>query len=651
MMIHLICLQKLKINGTHGTAKGENMSLKDIFKKKETTEQLPIGEKEIAKALETLMKYKEGKANLEARIIENEQWYKMRHWEQIRDSSKTPQPEPSSAWLFNSIANKHADAMDNYPEPSILPREEGDQADAEMLTSVVPCVLERNEFEQTYNDTWWYKLKTGTGGYGVFWNKGLENGLGDIDIKQIDILNVFWQPGIKDLQKSPHFFNVELVENEALENEYPELLKDKLGSGPSVEVGQYIFDDTVDNSTKSAVVDWYYKQTVQTETGAKSVLQYCKFCNGVVLFATENDTEYKERGLYDHGEYPFEFDVLFSEEGTPCGFGYIDIMKDCQMYIDKLNQIIIKHAFRSGNPKWFVADGVDINMDDVADDKVQFIKCSGMIDDTRLKQWDIKPLDNQIIQHLRDKVEELKETSQNRDFSQGSTAGGVTAASAIAALQEAGSKGNRDMIKASYRTFTRIVYLCIELIRQFYTEPRSFRIVGENGATKYIQYQNEKIQSQELGQAFGTDLGFRKPIFDIKVKSHKSSPFSRVAQNELAKELYGASFFNPQMSDQAKMALDMMDFEGKDAVLKKISENSQLYNLLQQMIPMAQIIDSQNGSNMTQQIAQQLGMEVPQQQTSGGVVDTNPLGKAVQTSQNSTATKAQERAANTAMPG
>ena len=626
------------------------MSLKDIFKRKEVKEQLPIGEKEVAKALEILTKYKEGKANLEKRIIENEQWYKMRHWEQIRDASKNPQPEPASAWLFNSIANKHADAMDNYPEPSILPREENDQPDAEMLTSIIPCVLERNEFEQTYNDTWWYKLKTGTGCYGVFWNNSLENGLGDIDIKQIDILNVFWEPGIKDIQKSPHFFNVELVENEALQEEYPDLI-DKLGEGPSIEVGQYIYDDAVDNSTKSAVVDWYYKQTIKTETGTKTILQYCKFCNGVVLFASENESEYRERGWYDHGNYPFEFDVLFSEEGTPAGFGYIDIMKDCQMYIDKLNQIIIKHAFLTGNPRWFVSDSTDINMDQFRDEKEQFINVSGQIDDTRLKQWLIYPLDSQIVQHLQDKIEELKETSQNRDFSQGSTASGVTAASAIAALQEAGNKGSRDMIKSSYRTFTKIVYLCIELIRQFYTEPRSFRIVGENGATKYIQYQNERIQSQELGLAFGEDLGFRKPIFDIKVKSHKSSPFSRVAQNELAKELYSAGFFNPQIADQALMALDMMNFEGKDAIVKKISENSQLYNLLQQMIPMAQIIDAQNGTNMAEVISQQLGMPIPQAQaTTGRVTDTDALGKVVQTSKNATATKAQERAANAAMP-
>ena len=127
----------------------------------------------------------------------------MRHWEQIRPSNDKPtDPEPASAWLFNSIANKHADAMDNFPEPNVLPREQGDKEAAKQLSQILPVILEHNEFEQTYSDTWWYKLKTGTGVYGVFWNPMLENGLGDIDIKQIDILNIFWEPGIKDIQKA-----------------------------------------------------------------------------------------------------------------------------------------------------------------------------------------------------------------------------------------------------------------------------------------------------------------------------------------------------------------------------------------------------------------------------------------------------------------
>ena len=52
----------------------------------------------------------------------------------------------------------------------------------------------------------------------------------------------------------------------------------------------------------------------------------------------------------------------------------------------------------------------------------------------------------------------------------------LTAASAIAALQEAGSKLSRDMLKSSYRSFAKECYFIIDLMRQFYDESRVYRI-------------------------------------------------------------------------------------------------------------------------------------------------------------------------------
>ncbi len=75
----------------------------------------------------------------------------------------------------------------------------------------------------------------------------------------------------------------------------------------------------------------------------------------------------------------------------------------------------------------------------------------------------------------------------------------MTAASAIAALQEAGSKLSRDMIKASYRAFTQVCTPCVELIRQFYDEPPAIPHPGERGAMEFIQYSNAGIRPQGAG--------------------------------------------------------------------------------------------------------------------------------------------------------
>ena len=189
--------QSIQVEGfTEGeTDIAEDGSVVDLSTRTEPVGRVgKIGKEQVQKAQGILQKYKDAKANLESRIVENERWYKVRHWEVVAAAQKGHQndPRPTSAWLFNSLANKHADFMDNSPEPNVLPREEGDKPHAKQLSEIMPVILDRNEFEQTYNDATWYKLKQGTCCYGVFWNNKLENGLGDIDIKQIDLLNIFW---------------------------------------------------------------------------------------------------------------------------------------------------------------------------------------------------------------------------------------------------------------------------------------------------------------------------------------------------------------------------------------------------------------------------------------------------------------------------
>lgn len=617
-----------------------------------------IGKEQVQEASQILQKYKQGKASLEERIIDNEQWFKMRHWEQIRRKNKgynPNDPEPASAWLFNSIANKHADAMDNFPEPNILPREETDKPDADMLGKILPVVLEHNDFEQTYSDAWWYKLKTGTGVYGVFWNPKLENGLGDIDVKELDLLNIFWEPGITDIQKSKNLFTVELVDNDILQQQY-EFLSGKL-SASSVDVAKYIMDESIDTSDKSAVVDWYYK----VQRDGRTVLHYCKYVNDEVLYASENDPAYAERGFYDHAQYPVIFDTMFVEAGMPTGFGYIDVMKDAQMYIDKLDQITMRNVFLMSKPRFFIRDNGTVNEEEFSDWSKDFVHCSSGLGEDSIRQIVVSPLTDLCVTIKSMKVDELKETSGNRDFSQGSTTSGVTAASAIAALQEAGSKLSRDMIKSGYRAFKQINYLCIELIRQFYDEPRSFRITGPQGEKQYVHYDNTRIRPQHQGTAFGVDLGYRRPVFDIEVTAQKASPFSKIAQNELAKELYGGGFFNPQMVDQAMIALDMMSFDGKDMVVQKISQNRTLYQQLmqmqEQMQKMAILIDNAYGSTVfdnlngaVQQEQKEKADQPKKNRESKTVVETNPLGKAVRTSKNNTASTAKEKAQDVGSP-
>ena len=522
-----------------------------------------IGAEQVRQAAEVLRKYRLGKQNLDRRIIDNEQFWKLRHWEQMEKGGEGGNPQdvrPASGWLVNCILAKHADAMDSYPEPTVLPREPGDRKEAEVLTRILPVILKNNKFKKAYSQAWWNKLKSGCAVYGVFWDGGKLHGLGDIDIRSMDVLNLFWEPGVQSIQESEHFFSTELTPNRRLEEQYPQLAG-KLGRSGG-QVSRYLYDDKVDTSEQSLVVDWYYHTVEQ----GRRVLQYCKFVGENVLYATENDPEMAGKGWYDHGQYPFVFDVLFPEEGTPCGYGYVDLCKSAQKQIDLMNQAILKNTLASATPRFFIRSDGAVNENEYADWTRPFVHTNGNLGADSIAPIRVPALDSVYVAVLQNKIAEMKETAGNQDVMSGGTAGGVTAATAIAALQEAGGKLSRNMIEDGYEAFAEVLTLCIELVRQFYDMPRQFRLLGKKGV-EFADFDNRSLKPRALLMG-----GYRVPEFDLEVSAQNETPYKTMEYNQLALQLFQMGFFRSDMAEQALRCLELMEFKNKDALTEVIRE-------------------------------------------------------------------------------
>lgn len=614
----------------------------------------PIGKEQVRNAYEVLRKYKQGKQRLEDKITRNEKWWKMRHWDLMQTEETMDDPKPASGWLFNTVISKHADFMDNFPDSDILPREPGDVEEAQRLSSIIPVVMDQIGYRKVYSDEVWYKLKNGTGCFGVYWDQSKLNGLGDISIENVDLLSIFWEPGIKDIQKSKNIFTVELVDNDTLKQAYPQVAEQLSASSDTI-LKKYMYDETIDTTGKTAVIDWYYKKPVN----GRMTLQYCKFVGDTVLYATENDVNpptepqeqpvfdengnalldpqtglpvtqvvnvvtgpsMAERGLYDHGKYPFVFDVLFPEAGMPVGFGFIDVCKNAQASIDIFNNAFEKNAQHVCSPRYLVRNDGGVNEEEFADPNKLIVHV-----DRNMGQDSIQPINvptmvnSNYISILENKINEMKETAGNRDANNGGTQSGVTAASAIAAMQESSGKTSRDQINTTFDAHKEIVTMVIELIRQFYSMPRQFRITGEQGEQEFVQYSNEGLQPQNQGTEFGIDMGYRVPAFDVKVEAEKSSSYSRLSQNELAMQFYNAGFFNPQYTDQVSACLEMMDFQGKQSVLQKVQQNGGMYQQMlqmqQQMLQLSEMIDQLSGGqyNMSGQMSDQINQNLNAQE-------------------------------------
>lgn len=589
-----------------------------------------IGEEQARKAMDTLQKYRQGKSALEARVIASEDWWRMRSWQRIQKGN--PEDDKwTSAWLFNVIMGKHADAIAAYPAPAIRPREPDDREEAAKLSSVLPVILEQNDFEEVYSDSQWTKLKQGTLIWHVKWDSSKLNGLGDISVQPVDILSFFWEPGVRDLQKSKNIFLTEMVDNDLLVEKYPEL-QGKLNSKQQIQQ-KYNTDDVINFDNKSMVVDWYYKKY----QNGRQVLHFAKLVGDTILQATENDTEQRydtltlpdgsivqqpvgkpmaETGLYDDGEYPFVVDALFPVEGSIAGYGYIDIGKSTQEQIDRMNQAIVKNAIMTTTPRWFKRSDGSVNEQEFADWTKPFVHVDGNLGQDSLQPIQVNMLNSNYIAILQNKIEELKWTTGNTDVNNGAASSGVTAASAIAALQEASGRSSKDSTKSAYRAYARMIRMVIERIRQFYDLPRQFRIVGQRGAEQFVQYSNQGLQPQTLYGANGQPDGLRKPVFDIEVSAQKASEYTSMAQNELALQFFQLGFFNPQMVDQTLATLDMMDFDGKDSIIQKVQENADLQQRLvewqQLALALADRYDPVMGEGLAQQILQEGGQAVPQ---------------------------------------
>lgn len=394
----------------------------------------PVNGEKLREFDRALAKYKAGKSSVERRAVAAENWWKLRNQTEIRkETDGLSGFKAKSGWLHNVIVAKHADATEAFPEPNILAREPDDVKEAGMLSKIVPVVLDAAHFEEVYSDCAWQKLKTGTGIYKVYWDADKLNGLGDIAIDRVDVLNVFWEPGVTDIQDSKYFFHTAMMDNEVLKSMYPQL-EGKLNSTAFVPA-KYSTDDSVPTDGKSVVIDCYYKKREQGRT----VLHYCKYVGNEILYSTENEGAAPQAetpllpgapvmdalpiqaaaagadapgmtaplgmdmstgggvpmdapampgtmmqgsmgigtgmpgentgmaaahlGLYDHGMYPFVFDVLFPVEGSPCGYGYIDLCQNDQMQIDLMQTAFIKNTMVGAMPRYFARMEGSINED------------------------------------------------------------------------------------------------------------------------------------------------------------------------------------------------------------------------------------------------------------------------------------------------
>lgn len=567
-------------------------------------EKLPVNAEHLRKWNDTLRRYKDGKRRVEERIKRNEDFWKMRQWK-ATSRAEWDTETPSTPWLFTCIQQKLCDVVESYPTANFRPRQRDDELEARKLSAVFPVVMAQNDFEKTYKNVAEYTLKNGVGIYHVLWDGKKINGLGDVSLEEVGVFHLFWEPGIRDIQRSSYVFKVEMVDDDLLRRRYPET-EGHIGKR-TVDLAKYVMEEYVDRTGKTPVIEVYYK--VETPDG-RTLLHYCRYVDTVVLFASENEPEKYPNGWYDHGQYPFVVQSLYHMEDSLYGIGLVDIGADTQRQIDLLSEAMIKNALMGAQPRYFSTKGGGVDEDAFMDWRRQLVPCNS-INEATVKPIESTPLSGNYMSLWNQKIEEMKYCTSNLDANNGAAPGGITAASAIAALQETGGKNSRAINKSFYAAFRQVSYLVLELIRQYYDTPRVFRLapdvaagMGMEGA--YITFENSGLRDQANPNILGRDMGMRRPEFDIEITAEKANPYKKMEINELAISFFNLGFFNPAMTDQALSTLEMMDFDHKQDIMDKIRQNGTMADRLARVSQVAMTLAMRYEPQTAQMLAAEL---------------------------------------------
>ncbi len=497
----------------------------------------------IEQAKETFCEYRADKEELVARLRDNERFYRDSYTRMERDVERRMVCD--TPFIFSAVENTRADLVDNYPSANILEREPDGTGTAELLSKIVPAQLEISDFKRIFKDNSRNKLKYGTAVYGVFYN----DFTGNIDIRSIDLLDVYVDMHIPDIQESRFMFIRAAVENSTLAEEYPQF-KELFSGDAEIET----LERSYRLKNRTSVTDCYYKKPDGT-------VHMFKLCADTVIAATE-DMEGYEGGLYNHGQYPVVFDVLYPAHHCPFGFGMIDIGKTLQIGINKLDRAITENIMCGAKPRYLAKRNGGINETEFRDLSRSIVHYEGETE--ALKPIDHNTISEYYLSHRESKKEELKEILGNRDFQQGQTTGGVTAASAIETLRQTGEKRSRSVINDTYDSYKRIVYMMLELMRQFFSEERVYRITDELGQKAFARFRNSmmyRVKWSDTG-AYPESL-----VFDIDVVPQRESPYARETVNKTIMDFWNGGMISSERAASAIIALKNMNFDGKDRLI------------------------------------------------------------------------------------
>lgn len=489
--------------------------------------------------------------------------------------------------LKSTFNNCVADQMDNMPEALMLPETKELETVAEDLTDIVRFVMAHNNYESIHRRRVEDCFCTGTAVTQIAWDRDMDGGKGNVAIFRWPVESFLWDPASETIQDARALFKVSWHPKSWYEQHYPEKAKD-IGSDEGVYSSLGV-PDAQDESRpadedRTMLVEYWYR--LYDAKKRRYTINVAYLAGGILLEESKD--------VYSHGMYPFVLDVYTPIEGLPVGDGLIQECAPMMRYVNRYADYIDMNLRMSSKGRLLVDKAAGIDRDALLDWESDVIE-GDRIDSSALQWMQTQPFTGAVTQQMLQLQTDIKQDSGQNQFTRGETAGGVTAASAISALQEAGGKITRLRTNVLNQGFRGIVEQIMWLISQFYDKNRVMFVTGDREGV--AEQREVKADPKRL---FGKQSSghMPPPPYTVQVQVQRRNPLRQQAQNELFMQAYSMSAQAGQYFPLSVL-FELLHVDGKERILPVLKQNE---TTQQQMQQMAQQLEQQQAQ--MQQMAQ-----------------------------------------------
>lgn len=476
-----------------------------------------------------------------------------------RDAGQTLSPgesTPQLPQLVTSIRNAVADMCDNRPEVIFFPEREGLEDIARDLTDIMGHILEERSFPEVYRQVCEDKFVTGLGIYQIFWDEGLDEG-GGIDVIRWPAEALYTDPTAEDFGEGRAVFKVSRHPVSWFYQHYP----DKAAFIGADEPLLLEDKSREDDEPSVHLVEYWYR--IYDAASGRTRIHCAHFAGGALLDASQLTAP---EGVYTHGLYPFVLDGYRKVSGRYLGM--IDDLYPLQEAANRYARYEDRNARLSARQRFLVNEASGLSAADVADCDKEILTARS-INENAVRQLNASPLNPQISASRLRYLEMIKEESGQNLFNRGETGGGVTAASAILALQEAGNKISRSNQAATSQAIARLAQQALALMCQFFQPRRSFYITGRSdGATAlFTRARTVGLSARQIAAAG------EHPPYLTRIRIRKCNPLQLQAR---AETIMNAAALAQQAGNPLKTSdiFRLLNLDGEyDRLIETLKEN------------------------------------------------------------------------------